>query len=203
MRVAPIHFIFAASSADELIQEITEHLEDFLNDPTGATSTRLSTELKAQAAAQALAAGVAGLATSVTFVTRPGTGNVGDLEVREPAVVIFGDDDKPGRPYVRVIVESLGNASDWGDQVCQSLVFVVDAYADEWNGILTSGVDARDAGNVLASVVWQLLSPTRKTYPLLRTWGFTFPAATAGASFRDDVELHRPITFGTEIYYRP
>lgn len=201
-------YVFAATTGDELIQEVTEHLEAYLYDPSGQTSPpgvdgpRLSPELQAQAAAYALAAGAVGLSAGPSFLLKEGSGAPGDPEVRSSAAVIFGTDDPPGTPFVRLLVQELGTPEDWADRVLQPIAFVLDCYADEWTGTLTTGIDASDAGSALASVVWRLLSPTKNFYPLLKTWGFTDPGTRAGAPVRDDVELVRPFTFGCEIYYR-
>lgn len=199
------HYVFAANSADELVQQFTDHLGDYLADPTGATSRFLPDELKTQALDYATQAGVVGqgLAQVPRFVLRPGSGKPGDEPVLGNAEIIYLNDDPPGGPYVRIIVDEMGNAEDWPpNQVLQPVAFVVDNYADEWAGTLTEGRDAHDATAALQGVTWRLLSPVKLIRPLLKTWGFCNPGTRAGAPEREGITLRAPFTFGADIYYR-
>jgi hypothetical protein len=201
MRPVP-SFVFPWASADQLLADFTEHLADYITDPTGATSPRLSPELKAQAADYAAQAGVVGIGQAPTFTLRQGTGQAGDEPVLGLAQFAFGDDDLPGVPYVRLILADLGTAEGWGDRVLQPVAFTVDSYADDFQGTLTTGVDAHDAGSALQGVVWRLLSPANpKIYKLLKTFGFCNSGVRASAPLREGIEFHRPFSFGYDAYY--
>ena len=195
-------YVFPAGSADELIDLAVDQLAAYLANPTGdAYVDRLGAPLNDQARAYATAAGVVGLDQSPQFVIRPGSGVVGDEPIIATAQTIYGNDDKPGTPFVRVVVETLGMSEDWAGKTLQPIQFVVDPNVDEFGGLLDDGKVTADAGSLLASAVWSLLSPNKRTYPLLKTWGFTNPTLRAGAAMIDGIEYERPITFACELYF--
>lgn len=207
------HFVFPQGSGGEIIDRATAQLAAYLTDPTGASVLvpygedgagvpPLSPDLQAQAAMYADLAGAVGLADAPQFVIRPGGGTPGDEPITSPSEIIFGNDDKPAVPYVRLVVDDVGTPESWGAQALQRLSFSVDSYADEWQGLLTSGQDAKDATAILGGAVWALLAALPgTTYPLLKTWGFTNPSIRGGAPQREDIEMFHPVTLSFDIYY--